>query len=117
MNKQEAYDKGYNFTGVYNSDKDQVKQRQEEFKGYKTVIVPAKQSGYERSAGARKGQICGYSLYAEAKYFEDKTKKELQLKLNRADNHRAFLKAEYEQKLAKFDSEMIEVENQLKELK
>jgi len=100
MTEQEAKQKGYSFTGIYKSSKEEVKERKlSEFKGYKSVIVPAKASGYER-CGYKKGQITGYSLYVEHKYFEDREYRETLSKLGKIEQRQAEAKENYEKALA-----------------
>ena len=115
MEKHEALEKGYSFTGVYERSKEMVKEKQKslEYCSYRTVICPSRQTGYERSCGAKKGQISGYCLFVEAKYHEDKQIEKLKEKINNAQKNRDILKKEYEEKLAKFELEVEEAKTQL----
>lgn len=73
INKQQAFAKGFQFTGVYDYDRDKVKARRNdpEFKGYKTMVVDIPHSPLSRGGSGK-----GYSLFAEDKYFTDKRAKQ-----------------------------------------
>lgn len=115
MEKHEAQSKGYSFTGVYERNKEIVKSKQQEYKGYKTVICPSRASGYERN-GSKKGSIQGYCLYIEAKFFKDKLIQQCQEKLSKAQIQRDLLKKEYEAKLVALESDLKDTEIKLAEL-
>jgi len=60
MTSRQADESGYNYTGVYSRDKEEIKERivEEKKKGNKAVIVNTPTSGYARGY---KGM--GYSMY------------------------------------------------------
>lgn len=57
MNKQTAMSKGYQFTGIYDDDKETVKRRAADLRkqGHKAVTVTIPPTGYERG-----GALTGY---------------------------------------------------------
>ena len=113
MEVQEAHQKGYRFTGSYERDKTSIKTKQKfKYAGFKTVLVPERASGYERN-GSKKGQITGYSIYAEEKYFIARRKGELENRIGFIPSKLEKLKDEYEKKKAEM---LLEEENMKAEL-
>jgi hypothetical protein len=62
MNKQQAINAGYVFTGAYSRDKNEMKERAGKIKqdGYLTVVVEEPKDKLSRGYGGR-----GYSVYAK----------------------------------------------------
>jgi len=119
MKKEIAQEKGYIFTGAYSSFKDEILAKKAELKkqGYKSVIVESRYSGYERMAGARKGAIAGYSLYAERKYSIDQEIKTREKEIERHEERVAQLKEQYEKDLKELIEEKNKNTERLEELK
>ena len=78
MNEKQARDRGYSFTGVYNFAKEDSVARLDQIKAnrYKAILVYIPTSKYSRGGGSG-----GYSVYAEAKYFNDIERCDLQVRV------------------------------------
>jgi len=105
---KEAEARGYQFTGVYSSNKEEVKSRQKEYEGYKTLLVTVPHSKYSRSGGG-----CGYSIYAEPKYSYDGRISNLIVKITSKDERLNEAKKEYDEKIKKINDDIEEAEKEL----
>jgi hypothetical protein len=80
MNKTTAEQRGLRFTGIYERFNDEKLQNRlkSEFrdKGYKAFIVTIPDSKYSRGPIGR-----GYSIYAEPKYFQDRTAEDMKRRI------------------------------------
>jgi len=80
MNKKQAEEKMYQFTGIYERTRDEAIDKMKDRvinKGYKAVIVTVKDNPLNRGP---KGE--GYSVYAEEKYFVNERIESLKIGLN-----------------------------------
>ena len=102
MNEKQARGKGYSFTGVYNSMKDDTIARRDRIKadGYKAILVYVPTSKYSRGGGSG-----GYSVYAEAKYFNDIERKDLQVRVAGIPYQREKALEDYQAVLRKIDDD------------
>jgi hypothetical protein len=116
MEKHEALRLGYVYAGGYEHSKELIKEKQKKYKGYKTVICPERYSGYERSAGAVRGKISGYSIYVERKYQIDLEVMQLKRTLSEVDFYKEQLRKEYESKVADFELKVKRNKQRLLEL-
>jgi len=107
MNVQKAKLQGLNFTGIYNSFKDETKKQiAEERKtrpNARIVMVKHKHSGY--------------SAYADDKYFAYETIERTNQIIKNHKNKLIQLKSEYEEKVAKANKKYIEAEKRNLEAK
>jgi len=119
MNENQAMEQGYSFTGCYQRSKKELVKRYNEFKsqGYKAVIVSDHASGYEKTAGIRKGMVLGYSIYAEKRYFVDREIKELTNRLEAIPGRRENTLKKYQKELDEINNDELKIVKQLIELK
>jgi len=110
--EKEAQARGYGFTGVYSSDKEEVKSRQKDYEGYKTLLVTVPHSKYSRIGGG-----CGYSIYAEPKYFYDGRISNLIVKITSKDERLNEAKKEYDEKIKKINDDIEAAEKELIQLR
>jgi len=119
MNENDAIARGYQFTGEYERiyDKDKLKAKITTIRksGYKCVMVVNRASGYERS-GEKKGQITGYSIYADQKYHDDKRRQEIKNRLAQIPANKNYAKKRYDEKLAEIEAQEQSLLARLKEL-
>lgn len=101
MNEKQAIGKGFEYTGDYERSMELIKNRQLEYKGYKTVIVTIPDSPLSRGFIGK-----GYSIFAEKKYFIDKEKNELKEKLSRLKGRREWAIEKYEQEVKEINDDM-----------
>ena len=113
MTENQAMQKGYNFTGNYERDKETIKEIATEYKkkGYKVVVCTVPDSKLSRGP---KGT--GYSIYAEPKYFTDREKERLQKLLSHIDSRKQSALEEYNRKITEIENEKEKMEERLKEL-
>jgi len=113
MNEKQAQQKGYRFTGDYERDKEELKERAQEYKkqGYKIIICTVPDSPLSRS-----GVGVGYSIYAESKYFIDEEIKKLTQRLDQIDNRKQTALDEYNKKVVEIEEEKTTIETRLKEI-
>ncbi|MFA7708473.1 MAG: hypothetical protein WCX73_05980 [Candidatus Pacearchaeota archaeon] len=113
MREKQAYEKGYNFTGAYERDKEVIKEELKKYKeqGYKAVIVEEPDSPLSRG-----GRGIGYSIYAERKYFIDQEIEQINKRLSYIDTRKQTALEEYNKKIAEIESEKIKMEERLKEI-
>jgi len=113
MNEKQAQQKGYSFTGDYERDKEELKERANEYKkqGYKVVICTVPDSPLSRG-----GVGVGYSIHAEEKYFIDREVKKIEIKLSHIDNEKQDALNEYNNTIAEIDSNKEKMENRLRSL-
>jgi len=106
MTEDEARDRGYSFTGVYEYHKEDLVLRAAEMKakGYRTVVVPSRASGYERHAGVKRGMVLGYSLYAGRRYFVDQSIHDIQVEMQGIPKRRSYLLGEYNRLLSEVNA-------------
>jgi len=71
MNKKQAEERGYRYTGIYSRSKEEIKGRAEGIRKeeYKAITVTVPDSKYSRG-----GVGVGYSVYVEERYVIDKQK-------------------------------------------
>lgn len=107
MDSQQAIQSGYHHTGIYGRSREELAPRLAELKAqkYKYVLVPEKASGYERSAGVKKGMVLGYSVYVEKRYHDDRTRADLLKRLKEMPMRRVLAKKRYEHELYKLEQE------------
>ena len=112
MTEKQAREKGFSFTGVYERFKEDLNERAMKFKkaGYKYAIVTEPDSKLSR------GPIsCGYSIYAEERYHKDKRQLELQNRLARIEDRKAYALKKYNEALQEIEDDRLRLEEQLEE--
>lgn len=101
MNKKQAEEKGYRYTGIYARDREEIKKRAEIIRkeGYKAITVTVPDSKYSRG-----GVGVGYSVYVEEKYVINERKKEAIQKAEREKNNMIEERKRIVLRLAEIDS-------------
>lgn len=96
MNKRDAVNKGYQFTGSYNRDKEIIVTEIAELKsqGFKVVIVPAKTHGYNS----------GYSVYAEPKLFLTRQQAQYKKRVDDQESRMEFLLEKHRKEIAELQN-------------
>jgi hypothetical protein len=114
MTEKQAMEKGFQFTGNYERWKEKLVDKLNELKkdGYKCTIVTVPDSQYSRGPRG-----CGYSIYAERKYYVDERRRELQDSLNRIESRKARAWEKYAQTLSEIENDKLELEEELEKLK
>jgi hypothetical protein len=114
MNERQAREKGLSFTGCYKRNKDELQERLLEFRknGYKVYIVTEPVSQYSRSCD----KSPGYSIYAEQRYFWDKSKKEINQQLDRIPAEKEYMYTKYLNDLAEIDKKKINLQERLEKI-
>lgn len=109
--EREARARGYVFTGIYDWDKEKVKERQKEFVGYKTLLVTVPADPLSRGSHGT-----GYSVYVEPRYERDRRISKLRERIVQEDDRLAHAKAEYEALVASIKTETQSCRDELKQL-
>lgn len=115
MTEKLAMEKGYEYTGCYSRDKEDLKITQRNkfsSQGYKSVIITKKDNPLSR------GPIgVGYSIYAEKKYRIDIAIQDLENKLNDISNRKTEATEEFNKIIASIENDKSKFEKQLMEWK
>jgi len=102
MNWKQAKEKGFDFTGIFSWDKEEVKNRAKQIrgKGYKCYLVSEPPDPLSRGHHGT-----GYSVYAEPKYELDKQAEDIKLRISRHQAILDNLKTQYDENVAKENAE------------
>ena len=93
--EKEAIERGYEFTGIYSHDKAEVKNRQNEYTGYKTLLVNVPPNKLSRGHHGM-----GYSVYVEPRYARDQAIENCETRISEEDQLIAAKLKEYEEAVA-----------------
>ena len=113
MTEQQAREKGYSYTGAYERFKDELNDDIQRLKkqGYKCAIVTVPDSKLSR------GPIsCGYSIYAEQRYFNDKRIADLKQRLGWIEGQKTRALEKYEAELQKIEEDRVRMEAELEKI-
>lgn len=115
LSESKAHQQGLSFTGIYSRSIEEVRQRVAEYKALKVPgklsLVRSPASKYSRSYSAG-----GYSAYADQRYFDYRSKLEVERRLSDYEATRARLRTEYDAAVTKVNVDQIKDEARLKEL-
>jgi len=99
MNKQRAEQEGYQFTGDYSHDRDEMKANAKKIReetGYSAIVVNTPPSPLSRGSHGM-----GYSVYAEKKYFLKKSLDNYRQRLSVIPDKMSGAEKEYQEALSK----------------